>query len=63
MAVMAVKGDSVMKKIMQVVVDQALLDRLEEYRKRQPGIVPSRTRCICSLLDTALRLDELEAVE
>jgi hypothetical protein len=49
-----------MKKIMQVVVDQSLLDGLEAYRKRQPGVVPSRTKCIRELLEYALRADLAE---
>jgi hypothetical protein len=49
-----------MKKIMQVVVDQSLLDSLEAYRKRQPGVVPSRTQCIRELLEYALRADMAE---
>jgi len=54
------KGIIVMKKIMNIVLDQALVDGIEAYRKRQPGEVPSKAAAIRELLEYALRADATE---
>jgi hypothetical protein len=54
------KGVQAMRKIMQISVDQALLDRIEAYQKRQ-RIVPSRVESVRTLLDIALRMEERDA--
>jgi metal-responsive CopG/Arc/MetJ family transcriptional regulator len=51
-----------MKKLMQISIDQALLDGLEAYRKRQTGEIPSRAQAIRELLEWALREDAAEVV-
>jgi hypothetical protein len=57
---MTTKGVEVMKKLMNIVLDQALVDGIEEYRKRQPGEVPSKAAAIRELLALALRVDAEE---
>jgi metal-responsive CopG/Arc/MetJ family transcriptional regulator len=58
----ATSGVIAMKKLMQISIDQALLDGLEAYRKRQTGEIPSRAQAIRELLEWALREDAAEVV-
>jgi hypothetical protein len=44
-------------RFMQIRADDALMERIENYRKRQPGEIPSKNAAVLELLETGLRVD------
>jgi len=47
-------------RFMQVKVDDALMDRIDSYRRRQVGEIPSKAAAVRELLEAGLRVDAEE---
>jgi hypothetical protein len=50
-------------KTMQIALTDELVRGIDQYRRRYQGEVPSKAQCVRELIATALKLDELEAVQ
>jgi hypothetical protein len=42
---------------LQITLDNTVFERIEQYRKRQPGEIPSKAAAVRELIETGLRVD------
>ena len=47
-------------RFMQIKADDALMDRIDSYRRRQVGEIPSKAAAVRELIETGLRFEEGE---
>jgi hypothetical protein len=47
-------------RLMQIKIDDAFIERIDSYWRRQVGEIPSKAAAVRELLEFALRTDEAE---
>jgi hypothetical protein len=48
------------RKVTQMALDVDLVERIDSYRRRQVGEIPTKSQAIRELLELALRVDAAE---